>query len=172
MSGGGEGSYFGNSGSFNGRNAVKIVCLTKEGNYVSTFDSVKKGQEFCGHKLYNALNGNTKTTGGYLWLYETEYNKLSEIELKDFVQNCNTNNSSKNGVNTRFGKVIPWNSGKNDNKIVYQYSKENVLIKEWKNAKEAISFFDINEKYAGKIERCIYEKRKTAYGYKWSYKNS
>ena len=167
--GGANGSEFGNITSFNGRNAVKIVCLDKEGNYINTFDSIKKGTEFCGHKIYNALKRNTKSTGNYLWLYEKEYNELSEIELKKFIENANINNSSKNGEKTRFGNIPAWNSGKNDDKNVYQYTIEGTFLKKWNNVKEAIIYLNISEKYAPLITRCISGKRKTAYGYKWYY---
>ena len=144
--GGANGSVFGNITSFNGRNAVKVVCLDKEGNYINTFNSVKEGSEFCQHKIYNALKGNTKTTGNYLWLYEKKYNNISVEELKKIVENANINNSSKNGEKTQFGKVDPWNKGLNLKKKVIQISKDGIIIKIWNNSNEASVEFFGNQK--------------------------
>ena len=68
--GGGNGPSFGNSGSFVGNPPVKVVCLTKDGEYVNTFDSVKEGREFCGKRIANVLAGKRKTSGGYIWIYK------------------------------------------------------------------------------------------------------
>lgn len=62
-------------------------------------------------------------------------------------------------------------------KIILQYSKENVFIKEWKNTRIAIignNFFgkEPNKLYTIKraIQNCCNGERQTAYGFKWKYK--
>lgn len=174
ISGGANGSEFGNITSFNGRNAVKVVCLTKEGLYLDTFKSVKEGSEFCGKDIYNALKGNTKTTGGYLWLYENKYKDMTEENLDIFIKNSNINNSSKNGEKTRFGKIPAWNKGikgikLKPNKSVYQYTKKGEFLKKWNTAKDASIELTGFAKSEEAIARCARGKSFTSNGYKWYY---
>jgi predicted GIY-YIG superfamily endonuclease len=173
--GGANGSEFGNSGSFDGSNAIKVVCLSKDGEYINTFDSIKSGIEFCGTNLSNVLSGKTKKAGGYLWIYKYKYDKLSEIELKKFVENCNVNNSHKNGEKTRFKKgQKSWNKGLKGiklkpNKYVYQYSKDLEFIKMWTTAKEASIELTGNDKNEENIAKCARGNSRTSIGYKWFY---
>ena len=178
ISGGGNGSYFGNSGSFSyERNTkVKVVCLSLSGEYINTFDSVKKGQEFCGHKLFNALNNNTKTTGGYIWLYKSKYDELSKEELQIFVENCNYSLKGKTGgsINTQFGKKDAWNKGLKGiklkpNKNIHQYTSDMKFIKTWNTAKEAAINLFGDENREEFLARCARGQSKTSFGYYWTY---
>lgn len=170
--GGGNGASFGNSGSFVGKPPIKVVCLTKEGEYVKTFDSIKEGKEFCGKSIYNVLIGKRKTSGGYIWLYKEKYDSLTATELKDIVKNVNINNSGKNGISTRWSKGhISWNKGKTGlisekRKKVNQYSLDGKFIKEWECAKFVAEEFGCSP---SNITMCASGRIKTAMGYKWSY---
>ena len=72
------------------------------------------------------------------------------------------------------GSSINLNKRKNDhfyllkkNKIVCQYTLDNILIKEW------ISINDIERTlkyYASHISKCCNNKKKTAYGHIWKFK--
>jgi hypothetical protein len=170
--GGGNGSSFGNSGSFVGKPPIKVVCLTKEGEYVKTFDSIKEGKEFCGKSIYNVLIGKRKTSGGYIWIYKEKYDKLTDIDINDIIVNANINNSNKNGISTRWVKGdTSWNKGKTGfistkRKKVNQYSLDGKFIKEWECAKFVAEEFGCSP---SNITMCASGRIKTAMGYKWSY---
>jgi hypothetical protein len=170
--GGGNGSSFGNSGSFVGKPKVKVVCLTKEGDYVKSFDSIKEGREFCGKRIYNVLVGKRKTSGGYIWIFKEKYDSLTATELSDIIKNANINNSGKNAVSTRWSKGhISWNKGKTGiiskrRKKLIQYSLDGEFIKEWECAKFAAQEFGCTN---SNITMCASGKTKTAVGYKWSF---
>jgi group I intron endonuclease len=61
-----------------------------------------------------------------------------------------------------------WISG-TSSKPIHQYTKEMVFIKEWKSASEAARH--LKKEHSAAISECCLGKRKTAYGYKWEYKN-
>ena len=160
--GGGNGPSFGNSGSYVGKPPVKVVCLTKTGEYIKTFDSIKEGKEFCGKSIYNVLIGKRKTSGGYIWIYKEKYDSSTDSELNDIIKNANINNSNKNGISSR------WIKGciSDKRKKVNQYSLDGEFIKEWECAKFAAQEFGCT---TGNIANSASGKTKTAVGYKWSY---
>jgi hypothetical protein len=170
--GGGNGATFGNSGSFKGNPPVKVVCLTKQGDYVNTFNSVKEGKEFSGKRIDNVLAGKRKTSGGYIWLYEKVYNELTKEELNVIVENANINNSSINGLSTRWKKGNKsWNKGKKGfiskkRKKVHQYTLDGIYLKTWEYAGIAAKEYNCS---IGNITMCAGGRTKSAVGYKWVY---
>jgi group I intron endonuclease len=60
-----------------------------------------------------------------------------------------------------------WNSGTSSKPII-QCDLEGNIIKEWKSISEAAKHIN---KTSSAISECCSNKRKTAYGYKWEYKN-
>jgi hypothetical protein len=171
--GGGNGATFGNSGSFKGKPPVKVICLTKNGEYVNTFNTIKEGKEFCGKSIYNVLIGKRKTSGGYIWLFERVYNSLTRDELNIIVENANINNSAtKSGLSTRWKKGNKsWNTGKTGGvskkrKPVHQYTLDGDFIKTWEYTKLAADELNCS---VGNITMCARGTSKTARGYKWSY---
>lgn len=170
--GGGNGASFANSGSFVGKPPVKVVCLTKTGEYIKTFDSIKEGKEFCGKSIYNVLIGKRKTSGGYIWIYKEKYDSSTDSEINDIIKNANINNSNKNGISTRWVKGgSSWNKGKTGiiskrRKKIIQYSLDGEFIKEWECAKFAAQEFECSD---NNITMCASGRTKTAVGYKWSY---
>jgi len=160
--GGGNGATFGNSGSLKGNPPVKVVCLTKSGEYVQTFNSIKEGREFCGKRIYNVLIGKRKTSGGYIWLYEKVYSIITKDELNTIVENANTNNSLNNGISTRFSK----GTVSDKRKEVHQYTLGGDFVKTWKYAKLVADEFNCS---ISNISSCASGRNKTARGYKWSY---
>jgi hypothetical protein len=170
--GGGNGATFGNKGSFKGNPPVKVICLSKKGEYIKTFDSIKQGEEFCGKRIHNVLVGKRKTSGGYIWVYEKVYKNYNKEQLQDLIKESNINNSSKNGLKTRFTKnTSPWNKGKSGfisikRKKVVQYTVGDDFVKIWDSAKIASKELGCTD---NNIKQCIYGKTKTAVGYKWKY---
>ena len=68
--------------------------------------------------------------------------------------------------NKDFYKSKEWLS--HFNKSIYQYDLQDIFIKEWNSIKEASECLNINR--IG-ITHCLIENQKTAYGFKWKYKN-
>lgn len=160
--GGGNGLSFGNSSSFKGNPPVKVVCLSLTGEYINTFNSIKEATEFCGKKIFNVLVGKRKTSGGYLWLYESKFSIMSKNEIEEFVLNCNTKNIDNMGPSTRFkkGEIA------HNRKEVHQYSLNNEYIKTWEYAKLAA-----DELGCGSSAISIAAtKGKTSRGFRWYYK--
>lgn len=161
---GGEGLDYGNQTSFKpGNGNKKIVCLLTDGSYHKTFDSTKESAKYIGkHNISSALKGVTKKAGGYIWIYEDRYKKMSKKELIEFVENANYNKSKDNLNEGSFKKGHnTWNK-----KEVHQYTKDNVFIKTWDNSTLASIYLNVN---SSGITRCAAGQRKTAFGYKWSY---
>jgi len=176
LNGGANGLTFGNQTSFKkGENTIKVVCLSKEGKYIKTFNSEKDGAYFIGQKsLHSVLSGKTKTAGGYIWIKEENYNSLSSKELEELINNANTNKGINNGLKTRFKSGISsWNKGINrklkPDKNIYQYSIDNTFIKKWDNAKLASISITGSEKGGDFIGDCARGYKKTAYGFIWHY---
>lgn len=164
--GGANGSHFGNKGSFDGSNARKLICLNKDGTYKKEYKSVKDAKIEYGSSITSVLSGKTKTAYGYIWIYKDEYENLSVSGLLDLVIRSNNNMSNvawKNGlVNYQFKK------GHSENiKEIHQYTMDNQYIKSWNSVCEAS--LEIMGKNQSHISSCAYGKRKTAYGFKWSY---
>lgn len=170
--GGGNGATFGNSGSYKGNPPVKVVCLTKSGEYVNTFNSVKEGKEFSGKRIDNVLAGKRKTSGGYIWLYEKDYTIITKEELNIIVDNANTINTNMMGVGSRWEKGnTSWNKGKTgfiskQRKQVHQYTLDDNFMKTWECAKIAALELGCT---TGNITMCACGITKTARGYKWLY---
>jgi predicted GIY-YIG superfamily endonuclease len=161
--GGGNGMSFGNITSFKGKPPVKVVCLDKQGNYIRTFDSIKDANKFAGKKVFNVLVGKRKSSGGYLWLYESKYSKMSDTEIENYVLKSNENNSKNNGESTRYKKGDkPLNMKK-----INQLDMNGQLIRIWDSIVEASLF--ISGKKTSAISNCLNKKCKTALGFKWSY---
>lgn len=165
---GSNGLNFGNQTSFNGRNAIKIISLNKDGSHNKTFNSVKEAKSQYGSGVNSALHGITKTSHGFIWMYEDSYNKLSSNELKLIVENANINMSKyawKNGL-----KYHQFKKGDNpiNKKEVHQYTKDGVFIKTWTSVSEASMSF--SGRQCSHISSCATGKRKIAFGFKWSYK--
>lgn len=169
LCGGANGSEFGNKTSFDGSNARKIVCLSKEGNYIETFKSIKDSRKKYGSGINSVLHGLTKTAYGFIWLYEDEYKESSTHEINLIVENAN-NNMSK--VSWMIGlKNHQFKKGRKslNRKPIHQYTIDNIFIRTWESATDAgLEIFKDNGKQS-KISMCANGLRKTAYGFKWTY---
>jgi group I intron endonuclease len=144
---GGDGCTFANQTSFKkGQNKKPVVALTLTGEFVEEFESAKDGNEFCGKKcVVNALLRKIKRAGNYLWLYKSDYEKMSEYEIKAFVIWCNTKKELKANSGSFKKGIIPWsvlNKGFNGMglktaKRVLQLDHDNNIIKVYRSVKEA-----------------------------------
>ena len=101
-----------------------------------------------------------------------QVNHIDENKANNNASNlewCTPKYNSNYG--TKKQRSAEHNAGKTGRKPVCQYSIDGVLIKEWQSAREVEAKLGYS---AGKICCCCrgYYGRKSAYGYKWSYKKT
>lgn len=96
-------------------------------------------------------------------------NHLNEIKTDNRLENLNLMTSKENvnyGTrNERAGKVLK--NRKDQSKIVLQFTLESILVKEYPSVMQAVRDNGFNQ---GNIFACCNGRQKTAYGYKWRYK--
>lgn len=175
---GGDGLTFGNKTSFKkGHGAIPIIALNLNGIFVSEYPSIKDAEIALNIKsIWHCLNGEQKTSGGFIWLYKEKYIKITSDELNDLVINANINMSGKIDNDGRFKKGnISINKGRHyrvsnsskNIKAIYQIDKDtDEIINEFSRISDAEKIFG-----NGGIGNCLRGKSKTAYGYKWKYKD-
>ncbi len=169
LCGGANGSEFGNKGSFDGRNARKIVCLSKDGIYIETFDSIKEARKKYGSGINSVLHGVTKTAYGFIWVYEDDYKKSSTDEINLIVKNANNNMSKVSWMSGLKNHQFKKGRKSLNRKPIHQYTIDDIFIKTWESATDAgLEIFKELGKQS-KISMCANGLRKTAYGFKWTY---
>jgi len=161
--GGANGPSFGNRTSYKRQPKVRVLCLSKEGKHIKTFESIKEAKLFNGKSIFNVLVGKRKSSGGYLWLYEHKYKLMDEKMFEQFISECNTNKSYHNGINTRFAK----NQKPHNAKRVNQFTVDGEFIKTWQDSVEA-SLYYTGKRRSG-INNCAIGKSRTSLGYIWRY---
>ena len=123
---------------------LKITCYQYdlEGNFIQSFNSINEAARLTG----NAPNGSNivKVLKGELNIaYGYRWSYLKQDKLPPL----NTNNTGRS-------------------KTIYQYDLNGNFIRSYKSTKEAARILD---KSQGTISMAANGKRKTAFGYKWSY---
>jgi hypothetical protein len=147
----------GNQTSFlPGMDVTPVVALSKSGNLVGHFSSVKEAKVFVkgkqvGQCLLAKDNPNrSKTSGGYLWLYRDEYEKMPQAELDDFVKWATTpqfkanNGSFKKGHPPTKRVHVPKELSQ---EIVFTYKSEGL------SKKEVAKRFDISVRVFNRLLR-------------------
>ncbi len=173
---GGDGCTFGNATSFKlGHGSKLIVALTKTGEFVNEFKTREEAESFCGKKCVdNALLGNIRYAGDYLWIYKDKYLALTKEELKLFVIWANEK-PKKTPHNGDFKKgFTPWCSlnkgyklgGLKKAKEIIQMDSEFNVIKEHKSISDAAKEIKCNDETIRRA--CINNKK--AKGFRWKYK--
>ena len=94
ISNGLKGKYTGNKHP----NAVKVVQLSKKYEFIKIWDCVKIASDILdisNSAIHNCLSGRTISAGGFIWIYEKNYNE-------NFIQNLKINNyNNKKKVGTK-----------------------------------------------------------------------
>ena len=177
---GGEGLTYGNQTSFKkGHSGRKIVAITKDGEIFKEFDSIRTASEYFDKigngGFYQVLKKNRRFFVGYNYLYYDEYIKMSDEDMKKHIEWLNNYADKKEiGKMTGFKKGCKtWVGAKLnlkpcEGKEIEQYSLDNKLIKVWKNSAVAGRELKIANT---SIISCANNKRYTAGGFKWKYKN-
>lgn len=123
--------------------AKKVLQLDKKYNLVEKFESVSEAQRVTGiNNISNCCIGKYKTAGGYIWVYEKDYDKFDKNE---HMKNC-----------THIREVNKYDLNMN-------------YLKTFNSVTEAAK--DANGS-TGNISLCCMGKLKTAYGFIWRYVNN
>lgn len=155
-----EVSNYGNVKSVNfnrtGKENLLKQHILKDGYVQVEFRKDRKRKCFKIHRLvWTAFNGQIPEDMQVNHINEDKTdNRLSNLNLMSLVENCNWG--------TRNERI-----SKSHNKPIIQYDLEGKEIKVWDNAKEMCKLYNWS---SGAISEVCSGKRKTAYGYKWSYK--
>ena len=124
-----------------GKNSKEIFQFDLDGNFIKKWSSITEAEQIYGTGIKSNLTKKTLTAGGYIWSYNKELVYLS--------------NKVKN----------KWSS---KNKPVLQLDLEGNLIKEWGKILDIET--ELNFKNPN-ITACCKGKQKTAYGFKWEYRD-
>jgi hypothetical protein len=164
---GGDGCTFGNQTSFKpGNGARKVIMLDKEGNYIKSFNMIIEAEKYM--KEIKNINTNgvaqvlvkrNKTCGGFIFIYEEEYKKMTKEDIDKIVSESiyipKPNKGSFKKGDIPLKRI----------KKTYQYDVDGNFMKEWNSVSEAQRYYNLH----GGIMNCVNGKNKTAGGYKWSY---
>ena len=124
--------------------AKKVFQLAEDKHILNCFNSLLLAENYTGipaKNIYRACTKKIKSAGGYYWCYAEDYDKYQIEKSKKLV-------------------AI---------KEICQLDLQNNIIATYKSMSEAIRVLGYNS--CSKISMCCNGKRKTAYGYKWRYKN-
>lgn len=121
--------------------AKRVIQMDKEYNIIAIFNSMSEAERITGiNNISNCCNGKRKTAGGYIWIYEDNYDNF---DIDKHRNNC-----------THVREVE-------------QYDLDMNYIKTFKSVTDAAKEVD---GATGNISLCCNGKVKTAYGYIWRYK--
>jgi len=155
---GGEGLSFGNLTSFkSGHGSKKIVMLSRNGNYIKTFNSISEAStkiNKSGSLINKVLAKRKKTCNNCIFIYEKDYLKMTDIDIKNIVELAKPKPPSSN-------------IGSYKEREIFQYDLNKNFIRKWKSLSEASKNLNI---YTEGICLCAKMKYKSAGGFFWSYK--
>jgi len=127
-----------------GKNSIIIHQFNLDGEYIKQWDSIVNAENIYGKGIKDNLANKILTSGGYIWSYNNN------------VPDSNYINKVKNKYSSLRTSVL-------------QFTLDGNIIKEWG------SIIEIEREYNFKnsnISAVCGGKQKTAYGYKWAYKNN
>jgi len=143
----------------------KVLQYSTDGELIKCWDCCKDAGLFLGvnyKTIYISASEKTCTVGGYIWVYE---NADATHKTKDYI----INRYNKCIENKILGKQTAIkNSSLSNNKIVYQYNKQGLLINTYKSVTIASETNGFNRQC---IYNCTLGYRKTYKGFIWSYED-
>lgn len=125
-----------------GKNNTIIHQFSLDGEYIKQWDTIVSAERIYGTGIKDNLANKTLTSGGYIWSYDNKF------------------------PNYIYRIINKYSSLK---KSIIQSTLDGNIIKEWN------SIIDIEREHNYKnsnISSVCKGKQKTAYGYKWAYKNN
>lgn len=127
-----------------------VIQYDLNGSFINRYDSIMDAANNLGKQnistIRNCCNKQIKSAYNFLWKFEDD-----DITIEELVYNFNL-------------------SGKGKHKKVQQFDLNGNFIKEFNSCREAAK--NINAPYHVGISACCIGKQKTAYGYKWKYKDN
>jgi hypothetical protein len=140
--------------------AKPVIQLTLDGKFVSEYPTALQGAEAInsrGSNITACCKGKAKSHRGFLWLYKDSYN---EINVSNLVK---INNEKGTGG-------VFKDSEHHNSKHIVKLTKDGQFVKYYETIKNAYSDIGVS-KNTSSISACCNGKQKTAYGFKWMYKN-
>jgi len=124
-----------------GKNSRSILQYDLQGNFIKKWLSIKEAEDIYGKAIKSVLSGDINTAGKFIWRYEND-----PIMKNNFVLPTHKLSKPVNQIDIITGETIKtWNSIADINRELH-YPTSNISV-------------------------CCNNKQKTAYGYKWEYKN-
>lgn len=156
---GGEGSSgYKHSEEWKSKLSKPVIQYDMNHNFIKEFDSIKDASLETKIKKQNigaCVNGKYKTSGGYIWVYKNEKDRLQGHLKNSFIMPTHKDVTKK--------KIAQSNI-----KSILQYDVGGKFIKEWSSIKEAAEFYKIK---GSCISSCCSGVYKTSSGFIWRYKS-
>lgn len=129
--------------------SISIVQLDTNGEFIKRWNSLKDTNlfGFLDSKISDCCRGNRLSHGGYIWMYESDYNLLDKESI---LVRCDK-------IRKSIEKYLP--------KKVLQLSMSGEIIKEWNSICETVKY-GFNK---GCVSNCCIGRAKTHQGYRWMY---
>jgi hypothetical protein len=147
----------------------KVIQYDLEGNFIRIWNSMKEACKILkinSSDLTNSCQGKQKSAKKFQWrYYEPNYPLKIESIIIYFKSQETRNKISKSNMGKK-REVVCWG------KPINQLDLKGNIVNTWGKIREACNQFkgDLN-KIESNIGGCLRGKQKTAYGYKWEYKN-
>lgn len=126
--------------------AKPVLQYSTSGQFIAKYNSANEAGRVLGRlngsNIIKCCKGEIKTSLGYIWKYEDD-----DITIEELVKT---------------------KKKKTTGKVVLQFDLENNFIAEYESCEKAGKLLN---KSGSVINRCARGERKTAYGYKWKYKD-
>ena len=128
-----------------------ILMYDKEGNFIRKFDSTADANEYFGKPrdcsgITMCLRGKNKSAYGYIFTYADD----TQDTIKNKINECQNE------------------KGKYNKKPINMYTKDGEFVKRFECIRDAKEYFGKPRNFVG-INNCLSGRRKTAYGYIFTY---
>lgn len=117
---------------------LKIDPISLE--IIEVYDSISSAERICGGSVFEAVHDQSKTSNGYIWMYEKDFNKKDKESLY-------------NSIHCLLNHIVQLDFNKN-------------LIQIWKGSKFVLKELGYNQ---GNISACCRGKRYHSNGYRWMF---
>lgn len=133
------------------------LLIDKEQYYINSLNPVYNCCPIAGNCLGRIHTEETKQKMRLRKVSEENKKKISEFMKNRPVKESTKQKAKERMMGNNYGKIQ-----------IYQMDMNENIIKEWSSASDAASFLN---KRSSHITECCKNQRKSAFGYKWKYKN-
>lgn len=149
-----------NNWSIGGYNKKSVLQFDLNGNLLNKYISAEEAKRKTNiNNIHGCCLGKHKTVGGYIWLYEENYNEnILKYRLKLIKVNGNLFKPKTKEHALKIKKAIT-ETNKKKRKPILQYDLNGNFIKEWQYIREAAKELKLNpsgisNNIAGRIKYC------------------